>query len=68
MWTYLAGFRPQAYGTEKFMDYGFMEAMMRSTVRFRQKICGIRKELSITITVVSISRYFSRRLQAAGLS
>lgn len=32
LWTYLAGFRPQAYGTEKFMDYGFMEAMMRSTV------------------------------------
>ena len=32
LWTYLAGFRPQAYGTEKFMDYGFMEAMMRSDV------------------------------------
>lgn len=32
LWTYLAGFRPEAYGTEKFMDYGFMEAMMRSTV------------------------------------
>lgn len=31
MWTYLAGFNPKAYGTEKFMDYGFMEAMMRST-------------------------------------
>ena len=31
MWTYFAGFHPQAYGTEKFMDYGFMEAMMRST-------------------------------------
>ncbi len=31
MWTYLAGFHPEAYGTEKFMDYGFMEAMMRST-------------------------------------
>lgn len=31
MWTYLAGFHPAAYGTEKFMDYGFMEAMMRST-------------------------------------
>lgn len=31
LWTYLAGFHPQAYGTEKFMDYGFMEAMMRST-------------------------------------
>lgn len=31
MWTYFAGFRPAAYGTEKFMDYGFMEAMMRST-------------------------------------
>ena len=32
LWTYLAGFHPQAYGTEKFMDYGFMEAMMRSDV------------------------------------
>ena len=32
MWTYLAGFHPAAYGTEKFMDYGFMEAMMRSNV------------------------------------
>lgn len=31
MWTYFAGFRPAAYGTEKFMDYGFMEAIMRST-------------------------------------
>lgn len=31
LWTYLAGFRPAAYGTEKFMDYGFMEAIMRST-------------------------------------
>ena len=31
IWTYVAGFRPAAYGTEKFMDYGFMEAMMRST-------------------------------------
>lgn len=31
LWTYLAGFHPEAYGTEKFMDYGFMEAMMRST-------------------------------------
>lgn len=30
LWTYLAGFHPEAYGTEKFMDYGFMEAMMRS--------------------------------------
>ena len=32
LWTYVAGFHPAAYGTEKFMDYGFMEAMMRSTV------------------------------------
>ena len=31
VWTYLAGYHPAAYGTEKFMDYGFMEAMMRST-------------------------------------
>ena len=30
LWTYFAGFRPAAYGTEKFMDYGFMMAMMRS--------------------------------------
>lgn len=30
LWTYLAGFRPEAYGTEKFMDYGFMATMMRS--------------------------------------
>ena len=29
-WCYLAGFHPEAYGTEKFMDYGFMAAMMRS--------------------------------------
>lgn len=31
LWTYLAGFHPEAHGTEKFMDYGFMKAMMRST-------------------------------------
>ncbi len=24
LWTYLAGFHPEAHGTEKFMDYGFM--------------------------------------------
>ena len=30
IWTYLAGFHPEAHGTEKFMDYGFMEALMRS--------------------------------------
>lgn len=30
LWTYLSGFRPEAHGTEKFMDYGFMAAMMRS--------------------------------------
>ena len=30
-WTYIAGFRPAAYGTEKFMDFGFMAAMMRSS-------------------------------------
>lgn len=31
LWTYIAGFRPQAFGEEKFMDFGFMAAMMRST-------------------------------------
>lgn len=30
LWTYVAGFRPQAFGEEKFMDFGFMAAMMRS--------------------------------------
>ncbi|MDD3339307.1 MAG: DUF2298 domain-containing protein [Lachnospiraceae bacterium] len=30
MWCYLVGFKPGAYGTEKFMDYGFMTSMMRS--------------------------------------
>ena len=28
--VYIIGFRPDAYGTEKFMDYGFMTAMSRS--------------------------------------
>jgi len=30
IWTYIRGFKPEAYGTEKFMDFGFMNAMMRS--------------------------------------
>lgn len=30
MWMYFSGFRPEASGTEKFMDYGFMASMMRS--------------------------------------
>lgn len=30
VWTYIRGFRPEAHGTEKFMDYGFMAAMMRA--------------------------------------
>lgn len=30
-WTYLAGFHPAAHGTEKYMDFGFMQTMMRST-------------------------------------
>lgn len=30
LWVYIRGFKPEAYGTEKFMDYGFMTAMMRS--------------------------------------
>lgn len=29
-WVYIRGFKPEAYGTEKYMDYGFMTAMMRS--------------------------------------
>ncbi len=31
-WTYIAGFHPEAYGTEKFMDYGFMKSLMRSEI------------------------------------
>ena len=30
LWTYIIGFRPEAYGTEKFMDYGFITSMLRS--------------------------------------
>jgi len=30
IFTYVRGFKPEAYGTEKFMDYGFMAKMMRS--------------------------------------
>lgn len=30
IWTYIRGFKPEAHGTEKFMDYGFMASMMRS--------------------------------------
>lgn len=29
-WCYLRGFKPEAYGTEKFMDYGFMAIIDRS--------------------------------------
>lgn len=29
-WCYMKGFNPSAYGTEKFMDYGFMSVMFRS--------------------------------------
>lgn len=29
-WVYLRGFNPSAYGTEKFMDFGFMRIMERS--------------------------------------
>lgn len=29
-WTYVVCFDPAAYGTEKFMDYGFMTTMMRA--------------------------------------
>ncbi|MBR2560912.1 MAG: hypothetical protein IKE31_02050 [Eubacterium sp.] len=31
VWTYFFTFRPEAMGTEKFMDYGFMVSMERST-------------------------------------
>ena len=27
----MAGFHPAAHGTEKYMDFGFMKSMMRST-------------------------------------
>lgn len=29
-WLYLIGFKPEAYGTEKLMDYGFMASLMRT--------------------------------------
>lgn len=30
VWCYIKGFKAAAYGTEKFMDYGFMTSMMRA--------------------------------------
>lgn len=30
IWCYFRGFKPEAYGTEKFMDYGFMAVIDRS--------------------------------------
>lgn len=30
LFSYIRGFKPEAYGTEKFMDYGFMTSMLRS--------------------------------------
>ena len=30
LFIYIRGFKPEAYGTEKFMDYGFMTAMDRT--------------------------------------
>lgn len=30
IFTYVRGFNPEAFGTEKYMDYGFMTSMMRS--------------------------------------
>lgn len=30
LWLYLSGCKPEAHGTEKYMDYGFMASMMRS--------------------------------------
>jgi YYY domain-containing protein len=30
IFSYIRGFKPEAYGTEKFMDYGFMTSMLRS--------------------------------------
>lgn len=30
IWIFIRGFKPEAYGTEKFMDYGFMTSMMRA--------------------------------------
>lgn len=30
IWTYFIGFRGEAYGVEKYMDYGFMAALMRT--------------------------------------
>ena len=30
LWIYILGFRPEAFGTEKFMDLGFINAILRS--------------------------------------
>ena len=30
IWTYVVAFKPEAHGTEKFMDYGFVASFMRT--------------------------------------
>jgi len=53
IWTFLAGMRPEAYGTEKFMDYGFMEAMMRSrTPGYRHVVFGRHAQLLLRRAVL----------------
>lgn len=30
IWVWMIGFKPEAYGTEKFMDYGYLTSLLRS--------------------------------------
>ena len=50
-WTYLAGFHPAAHGTEKYMDFGFMKSMMRSTTLPAQDMWYAGKNSIITMVV-----------------
>ncbi len=58
------GICPQAYGTEKFMDYGFMEAMMRSKTLPARDLWYSQGTINYYYGG-SILRYFSRSLQEA---
>ena len=66
LWTYLAGFRPEAYGTEKFMDYGFMATMMRGDYMPAEDLWYAGEQL-IIITAASTTPSFLPVLPLPGI-
>lgn len=59
-WVYLIGFNPSAYGTEKFMDYGFCRKCWFHQ-SFLPMTYGLPESLLITITVDSIMQHLLQK-------